>query len=325
MFGFWRRRGKQENECRFISSRGILKSVELHTADPESDAEQIPADLAKRLKGEFGTLYLSATMIPDFIENYLPSIRSPFVLVTGDADIPLKESSFPEGYMQTLLDHPLIIRWYAQNLDTLHPKLVNLPLGVDYHTLSSKRVRRKGRHSWGRYITPELQEEMICRIGHAAGPLANKKPIAFSNWHFVPERGNRQACLDEADRRAVYYQEKFIPRMESWELNSTFAFTLSPHGNGLDCHRTWEAYLLGTIPVVTTSSLDPLYEGLPVVILKDWAELSQQRLEEELEVATRTSYDFSRLELSYWAAKILGKDLDLHPCSFEAFRETLVK
>ena len=45
---------------------------------------------------------------------------------------------------------------------------------------------------------------------------------------------------------------------------------MSPQGNGLDCHRTWEALILKTIPIVRTSSLDPLYEGLPVVVVHEW-------------------------------------------------------
>ena len=45
-----------------------------------------------------------------------------------------------------------------------------------------------------------------------------------------------------------------------------YKFILSPPGAGFDCHRTWEALYLGAIPIVKTSSLDPLYKDLPVVI-----------------------------------------------------------
>ena len=53
---------------------------------------------------------------------------------------------------------------------------------------------------------------------------------------------------------------------------------VSPHGNGLDCHRTWESLVLGNIVIVKRSSLDPLYEGLPVVIVDDWQQITRDNL-----------------------------------------------
>ena len=40
-------------------------------------------------------------------------------------------------------------------------------------------------------------------------------------------------------------------------------FALSPGGTGPDTYRTWEALLVGTIPIVKTSQLDNLYSDLP--------------------------------------------------------------
>lgn len=57
-------------------------------------------------------------------------------------------------------------------------------------------------------------------------------------------------------------------------------FVVSPKGNGLDCHRTWEAIAFGAIPIVPTSHLDSLYEKLPVIIVKNsWSEITPDLLE----------------------------------------------
>ena len=69
-----------------------------------------------------------------------------------------------------------------------------------------------------------------------------------------------------------------MSRKDLWEKKVQYLFSVSPHGIGLDCHRTWEDLLLGCIVIVKTSSLDPLYEGLPVVIVKDWNEISSANL-----------------------------------------------
>ena len=44
----------------------------------------------------------------------------------------------------------------------------------------------------------------------------------------------------------------------------------SSTGAGIDCHRTWESVLLGSVPVVTNSSLWPLYRDRAFVVLPDW-------------------------------------------------------
>tara|TARA_B110000211_G_C14089187_1_gene558071 strand:+ start:417 stop:4046 length:3630 start_codon:yes stop_codon:yes gene_type:complete len=48
---------------------------------------------------------------------------------------------------------------------------------------------------------------------------------------------------------------------------------ISPPGNGLDCHRTWELIFLGVVPIVKKGILDALYSKLPhgtVQIVRDW-------------------------------------------------------
>lgn len=57
------------------------------------------------------------------------------------------------------------------------------------------------------------------------------------------------------------------PAQHRAELRRT-ALVLSPPGNGADCHRTWEAMLLGAVPVVLRGSVAPsLVDTLPVLQL----------------------------------------------------------
>ena len=51
---------------------------------------------------------------------------------------------------------------------------------------------------------------------------------------------------------------------------SKYKFILSPPGAGIDCHRTWEALYCGTIPIVISSSINELYEDLPVLTVSSW-------------------------------------------------------
>jgi hypothetical protein len=91
-------------------------------------------------------------------------------------------------------------------------------------------------------------------------------------------------------------------------LHGEFAFEVSPHGNGLDCFRTWEALLLGTIPIVRRSTLEPLFraEALPVAIVDSWTEVTASNLSrwrEELQPRLGAEVD-AKLSLAHWVAKI---------------------
>ncbi|QWD32248.1 hypothetical protein G6678_01740 [Polynucleobacter paneuropaeus] len=48
-------------------------------------------------------------------------------------------------------------------------------------------------------------------------------------------------------------------------------FTLSPEGNGSDCHRTWEAIYLDCIPVIKKNVIsDELSSSLPILVVEKW-------------------------------------------------------
>ena len=95
--------------------------------------------------------------------------------------------------------------------------------------------------------------------------------------------------------------------------NRQYPFWLSPRGGGIDCHRTWEALYLDIIPIVWNSSLNVLYENLPVVIINDYQELNQDFLYRKLEkiskekVANPKTFHYEKLRNAYWRRLILSK------------------
>ena len=67
---------------------------------------------------------------------------------------------------------------------------------------------------------------------------------------------------------------------------------LSPEGTGIDCHRIYESIYLGAIPILKTSELDYFYCNLPVVIVKNWNEITHEFLE--------TNYFDFKTKLDQW-------------------------
>ncbi len=81
-------------------------------------------------------------------------------------------------------------------------------------------------------------------------------------------------------------------------------FVLSPRGTGQDCHRTWEAVLMGCIPIVKHSPIDSLYEGLPILVISDWHEINANFLELKYQEITSKTYNYERLYFTYWSRLI---------------------
>jgi hypothetical protein len=105
----------------------------------------------------------------------------------------------------------------------------------------------------------------------------------------------------------MIYEQGFVTRPVTWWKQASAAFTVSPLGNGLDCHRTWETLVLGGIPIVETSTNDKLYEGLPVLIVKSWSDVTKSLLETTRKNFSQKSFAKERLQLQYWVQKIKAK------------------
>jgi hypothetical protein len=120
-----------------------------------------------------------------------------------------------------------------------------------------------------------------------------------------PDRFNdRIDAIREIPDELISQQTIFIPRTQTWRNMAEFAFVLSPFGNGMDCHRTWEALLCGCIPIVRSSVFNELFEGLPVLIVEKWSDISLQLLVTTLahfkDKRDKNELNYEKLELTYY-------------------------
>ncbi len=224
-------------------------------------------------------VWTRVTALPQFVEEVLPTIRARFALLTGDEDWSIP-SDF-EG-ARTLLEDDRVLCWFTQNFDGTDRsgKLAPLPIGIDFHTISFR-----GR--WGHVqATPREQEQELDAVRVAMPANSDRLRRVHADFHFNKQRHNRwgenRGSVEASLRHnpCVDFQQEMLPRLELWREKTRYAFVVSPHGNGLDCHRTWESLALGNIVIVKRSPLDPLYEGLPVVLVDDWSEITAERLQE---------------------------------------------
>ena len=71
-------------------------------------------------------------------------------------------------------------------------------------------------------------------------------------------------------------------------------------------HRIWEALYLGVIPIVQTSALDELLEDLPVLIVRDFEDVTETLLSETYTKCQtdKPSKGASRLLRQFWYTRI---------------------
>lgn len=289
-----------EADCQIVSSRGIMKSCDIYSSRPMSSIrEVIGYDFSLLRDGQ--TVYICSSALPHFISTIFPNIKKQFILVTGDCDESCPNELFrsQEEFIR-FIESDKIIHWYSQNCIGMHSKLTQIPIGMDYHTMSVRD------HEWGPKTDPLEQERLLLTIKLSAKPLAQRIVKAYANFHFLMNTKyayDRKDAINKIPQSSVFYEPTKVKRLNTWKTQSEYAFVISPHGNGLDCHRTWEAIALGTIPILKTSPLNKMFEGLPVWIVHDWNQVTESGMLEKIkEYQGKTTLE--KMQLNYWLKKI---------------------
>jgi FkbM family methyltransferase len=84
-----------------------------------------------------------------------------------------------------------------------------------------------------------------------------------------------------------------------------FKFVISPEGNGIDTHRTYEALMAGCIPIVESNSvMKSKYPNMPILYTEDYSELTPDLLLHTWDSMLDCEFDFSPLFLSYYNSEV---------------------
>ena len=299
---------ENESFCKYVCSRGILKSCDIFSARPISSIRQLIGYDFSKCKEAHGseahggeahgiqTLYICSSALPQFINVLFPIFPYKIILVTGDCDETCWTDLF-DSYeaFKKFIDNDKIIHWFSQNCIMSHKKLTRIPIGLDYHTMTN------GPTKWGPALKPVDQETILNNIQRV--PFWERTYKCYSNFHFFTTTKygyDRVDAIKEIPSKLVYYEPTHIIRETSWTKQSKYAFVISPHGGGLDCHRLWEALVLGCIPIVKASGIDALYADLPVLIVKNWSDVTKKMLRETIANFKTKAFNYDKLLLSYW-------------------------
>jgi len=184
-------------------------------------------------------VFINGDYLDQFLSIRLPSSKR-FNIVIHNSDKP-----FNEDRLQRTLPRGLHI--YAINTTVRHPQLTTIPLG---------------------FLDKDLEILPMIR------PSSERNIEIYSNFSRHTNPQARMTCLVafEGDPRVVRKEPGGRTQDEYYDDLCHSKFVLCPEGKGIDTHRIYEALICGATPVVLHSTLDHLYEKLPICILNSWTD-----------------------------------------------------
>ena len=181
---------------------------------------------------------------------------SEFTLVTHNSDI-----NFNKEYVEAVLGFfPNMIHWYTQNLLCDHPKVSPIPVGI-------------GNPKWSHGKQERFKKIMSKDI--------EKSNDVYVNFNVSTNPKARNYCLDQLkmsiktdypNAAVIADHDKFVESTHETYLTDIAQsyFTVSPVGNGEDCHKTWEVLYMRSIPIVTRWFGVEKFKslGIPMIIFR---------------------------------------------------------
>ena len=292
----------------YVSSRGILKSCDFCSSNPISSIRRMAfyPELKKIKTMKNPVIYVCNSALNHF-NTIVPYIDFSFVLVSGDSDDSMPFDVFQPDVFERFITNPYLLHWFSQNMTIDHDKITRMPIGMDYHTMEKKDI-------WGPITIASTQEVLLNHVRKYSAPFYDRfyeGKICYANFHFQMHTKygqDRRDALSQIPTDLVYYEEQMVHRLKSWNTQKDYAFIISPHGGGYDCHRLWEGLILGCIPIVKTSPIDKLYDELPVLIVHSWSDVTTELLIKTVEKFKKKhlngEFNYNKLTLQYWMNKI---------------------
>ena len=175
-----------------------------------------------------------------------------------------------------------ILAWFTIHpcADGTHERIIPIPLGIVQYKEIFDKKKKTHRHFTG--LRNSKKDKLLY--------------MNFTEW-----------CMPERTRiRQLFEHEQYVTYVEPCDFKTFTSelaehkFVLSPPGLGPDCYRVWESVLLGSIPIVEHSHLDFIYEGLPVLFIERWEDITEELLEQKYEEMCAQTYSPTRLGMEYW-------------------------
>ena len=157
---------------------------------------------------------------------------------------------------------------------------VTFPIGMGWQFAANYKEEKARSWQIGSH-----QNSVLCAI------------LATSDLRRRPGGINRLAILNKLQQAGI--KNVKLSGAQYFNEIPSYKFVISPEGNGIDCHRHYEALMAGCVPIIEDNPLvREKYRGCPILFTKDYSEINEFYLEQKYKEMLDKTYDFSRLLLS---------------------------
>ena len=239
-------------------------------------------------------------------------IQVPFILISAEADVTIPYNNYHKKIdcCYSVLNNPLLIKWFSINVDDSHPKLIPIPIGLPKHI----PFLMKNNSSYMGWDIPFTISKVSDAIqAKAIDPKQNLINVNKKLLYTRMTVENSTNCFHDKEGIRIHavsvLSDKFPvdTSLTKWEQYidelCTYKFCLSLPGKGIDCYRTWEALTFGVIPIVIrTKHMDSIYRDLPVLIVDRVEDITEEFLNIQFDIIRENidSYNYNKLTSSYW-------------------------
>lgn len=216
----------------------------------------------------------------EFLDHFFREVApdSSFVLFSHNSDRPVGRR------FAWYLRRKSLVAWFAANAGFRDPRLFAIPLGI-------------ANPFWAHGNAQALRAVQRAEIA--------KTRLFEVSFSIATNPRERLRCLAETglELQPPCSFPDYLERLAS------SCFSVSPEGEGLDTHRTWEALHLRAIPIVTRSVLTEQHPDVPMVVLDGWSQFREIDFGPELYAELWGDWSPAELELDVYLKRV-GRILD---------------
>jgi hypothetical protein len=248
----------------------------------------------------FLTAYTAYDGIRVFADDILPRLKYPFILIIASEDC-----TFPTGIgelrwnpyyenqdlIKRIVESPLLIHIFVENLDISHYKMTPIPLGILETGISIDDIKFKDSEFSERPNLCIIRNRLRDGLDQWAD-RARADELSKTVW------SDFMTCIEEE-----LSHDDFMNELKKAK------FCLIIHGGGYDpCPKFFECILYGVIPIIQHSPLDEAFCRYPIVFIdeltkdalsKDFLEEKYEELKEYYQGENRKNFR-QLLTIDYW-------------------------
>lgn len=232
-------------------------------------------------------VFVNTDLLEEFYQLRIAYMIENLIIICHNSD-----RSFDQGLLDKFSNYNDY--YFSTNVTAKSSKLIPIPIGLENLKLYLNGVTSR----YTKLTTNSPQ-----------------KPAVYSNFSLDSNYSTRKRIYDFMCGYKFAKISERLPILDYIDEIRDYMFVISPPGNGIDCHRTWEAIAMNVIPICISSPVTDHFHslGLPIVLISNIEELNKYNTLDSLRCLYESTIIKKKdaIYFKYWEKKIIDLQLSL--------------